>query len=149
MAELDAIYSAKILELAAALPKAARLAAPSATATAHSKLCGSTVTIDVSVFDGRITEFAQTVKACLLGQATASVVAVHCLGITPTDMRRVAAETRAMLKSGGSPPTGRWADLAALLPVRDYKARHASTLLVFDAMDRALDHIDAATRSVA
>jgi NifU-like protein involved in Fe-S cluster formation len=149
MTELDAIYSAKILELAAAIPKAARLAAPSASATAHSKLCGSTVTIDLVVVDGSVVDFAQTVKACLLGQAAASAVALHIKGTNVAEVRSVGAVMRAMLKAGGPPPTGRWADLAALQPVKDYRARHASTLLVFDALERALDEIETKSRMIA
>lgn len=142
MTELDKIYSAKILELAAGIPKAARLGAPDATATAHSKLCGSTVTVDVIMVDGRVTDYAQTVKACLLGQSAAAVVAHNIVGTPAIELRELAAVMRAMLKAGGAPPTGRWADLAALQPVKDYKARHASTLLVFDAVERALDEIE-------
>ena len=145
MSELDKIYSAKILELAAGIPKAARLEQPDATATAHSKLCGSTVTVDIVMANGRISDYAQTVKACLLGQSAAAAVAHHIVGITADEFRAVAASMRAMLKAGGAAPTGRWADLAALQPVKDYKARHASTLLVFDAVERALDQLDAKT----
>jgi NifU-like protein involved in Fe-S cluster formation len=143
MTELDQIYSAKILELAAGIPKARRIAAPDATATAHSKLCGSTVTVDVTMVDGRVTDYAQTVKACLLGQSAAAAVAHQIIGTTAAEFREVAATMRAMLKAGGPPPSGRWADLAALQPVKDYKARHTSTLLVFDAVQRALDEVEA------
>jgi NifU-like protein involved in Fe-S cluster formation len=149
MADLDAIYSAKILELAAGLPKAGQLANPTTRATAHSKLCGSTVTLEVIMVDGRVAEFAQTVKACLLGQAAASVVAAHVIGATAADIRKGAAEARAMLKAGGAAPVGRWSEFAALQPVKDYKARHASTLLVFDALERAMDQIDTAAQAVA
>lgn len=143
MAELDAIYNPKFLELAAATPRAGRLAAPDARATAHSKLCGSTVTVDVVMRDGRIADYAQVVKACLLGQAAAAVVGREAVGSSPEEIRRVAAIMRRMLSDGGPPPDGRWSDLALLAPVRDYKARHASTMLVFDALDRALHEIDA------
>jgi NifU-like protein involved in Fe-S cluster formation len=149
MAELDAIYSARILELAASLPKAGRLLSPSVSATAHSKLCGSTITVDVEVVDGRVIAIAQTVKACLLGQASASIVASHAVGSTISEIRRVGSDTRAMLKLGGPSPSGRWADIGALQPVKDYKARHASTLLVFDALDRAFDQLDSSSVAVA
>ena len=149
MTELDKIYSAKILELAAGIPKAARLEQPDATATAHSKLCGSTVTVDIAMANGRISDYAQTVKACLLGQSAAAAVAHHIVGNTAGEFRAVAASMRAMLKAGGAAPTGVWADLAALQPVKDYKARHASTLLVFDAVERALDQLDAKTVTAA
>jgi len=143
MSDLSEIYNARILELAAETSRAGRLGAPDATATAHSKLCGSTVTVDLVIADGRIADFAQVVKACLLGQAAATVVAREIVGTTPAEMRDVGTTMRAMLKEGGTPPAGRWADLAVLQPVRDYRARHASTLLVFDAVDRALDTLGA------
>jgi NifU-like protein involved in Fe-S cluster formation len=143
MTDLSDIYNVRIMELAAAIGPASRLAAPDATASAHSKLCGSTVVVDLKVRDGHVTEFAQTVKACLLGQASASVVGHNIVGTSAEELRRVAGEMRRMLKENGSPPNGRWADLAVLEPVRDVRARHASTLLVFDAVEKALDSIDA------
>jgi NifU-like protein involved in Fe-S cluster formation len=141
MTKLDEIYNTRILEIAGAISRTARLAHPDATATAHSKLCGSTVTIDLTLRDGRVSDYGQSVKACLLGQASASVMAREIVGSTPAELRSVGATMRAMLKDGGAPPDGRWRDLAVLEPVRDYKARHASTLLVFDAVERALDDI--------
>lgn len=145
MANLDEIYNTRILELAGAISHTERLVDPDGTATGHSKLCGSTVTVDLNLAGGRVSAFGQTVKACLLGQAAASVMAREIVGSTPEELRQVGHEMRAMLKEGGSPPTGRWADLAVLEPVRNYKARQASTLLVFDAVERALD--DAAARA--
>jgi NifU-like protein involved in Fe-S cluster formation len=143
MTLLSEIYNTKILELAAAIPLAKRLADPDASATAHSKLCGSTVTVDLKMGGDRVTDFGQTVKACLLGQSAASVVGREILGSSADELRDVGRIMRCMLKLGGSPPTGRWADLAVLQPVKDYKARHASTLLVFDAVERALAEIEA------
>jgi NifU-like protein involved in Fe-S cluster formation len=143
MSQLDDLYGNKILELAAAIPHLERLEHPDATATAHSKLCGSTITVDVAVEDGRVAAYGQTVKACLLGQASASVMGREVIGSTPAELREVGRAMRRMLKEDGPPPTGRWADLAALQPVKDYKARHASTLLVFDAVERALADIEA------
>jgi NifU-like protein involved in Fe-S cluster formation len=143
MTLLSEIYNTKILELAAAIPHAKRLADPDASATAHSKLCGSTVTVDLKMAGGRVTEFGQTVKACLLGQSAASVVGREIVGSRAEELRDVGRIMRCMLKQGGPPPTGRWADLAVLQPVKDYKARHASTLLVFDAVEKALDEIEA------
>jgi NifU-like protein involved in Fe-S cluster formation len=143
MTKLDEIYNTRILEIAGAISRTARLAHPDATATAHSKLCGSTVTIDLTLRDGRVSDYGQSVKACLLGQASASVMAREIVGSTPAELRDVGATMRAMLKEGGAPPEGRGQDLAVLEPVRDYKARHASTLLVFDAVERALDDIAA------
>lgn len=143
MTELSAIYNTRILELAAAIAQARRLEHPQATATAHSKLCGSTVTVDLRMIGDKVSEFGQTVKACLLGQAAASVVGREIIGSTAAELHAAAADMRRMLKESGPPPSGRWADLGVLQPVRDYKARHASTLLVFDAVERALTEIEA------
>ncbi len=142
MADLDDAYNTRILELAGAITRNERRAAPDATATAHSKTCGSTVTVDIKYDGCRFTDYGHTVKACLLGQAAASVVAREIVGMTGAEFRKVAAQMRAMLKDEGPPPTGKFADLAVLEPVRHYKARHASTLLVFDAVERALDEIE-------
>jgi NifU-like protein involved in Fe-S cluster formation len=143
MTQLSEIYNQRILELAAHIAGAERLAEPDATATAHSKLCGSTVTVDLEVEGGRVKAFGQTVKACLLGQAAASVMGRNIVGSSARELREVGAQMRKMLKAGGPPPTGRWADLAVLEPVKDYKARHASTLLVFDAVEAALAKAEA------
>ncbi len=141
MTQLSDIYSNRILELAAAIPRTERLDAPDATATAHSKLCGSTITVDLAMRGDTVVDYGQTVKACLLGQSAASVVGREIVGTTEAEIRAVAETMRRMLKENGPPPGGRWADLAVLEPVRGYKARHASTLLVFDAVERALDEI--------
>lgn len=146
MAELDEIYNTRILELAGATTRNTRLANPDARAVAHSKLCGSTVSIELSLKDGRVSDYGQTVKACLLGQAASSVMAREIVGSTPEELHTVAAQMRAMLKENGAPPSGRWADLAILEPVRNYKARHASVLLVFDAVEQALADIVARER---
>ncbi len=120
-----------------------RLAAPDATATAHSKLCGSVITVDLCMEHGIVTDYGQDVQACLLGQTSAAVMGAQVVGSTAGELREVAAIMRRMLKHGGPPPGGRWADLAILEMVRDYKARHASTLLVFDAVEDALRQIEA------
>jgi NifU-like protein involved in Fe-S cluster formation len=142
MADLDDIYNTKILELSAAIPRTGHLVEPDAKAEAHSKLCGSTISVEVKVAGGRIVDFAQNVKACLLGQASASIVGREIVGTSIAEFRDVAEATRRMLKENGPPPTGRWADLALLEPVRDYRHRHASTLLIFDALERAIRQID-------
>ncbi|MCB1505984.1 MAG: iron-sulfur cluster assembly scaffold protein [Hyphomicrobiaceae bacterium] len=142
MTELDAIYNTKILELAAGMPRTQRLADPQATATAHSKLCGSTVSVDLVMEGQRFADYGQTVKACLLGQAAAAVVGREIVGTTREEIREVAETMRRMLKENGRPPVGRWADLGVLEPVRDYKARHTSTMLVFEAIAKALQEID-------
>jgi len=139
----DDIYSQRILELAAAMPRTARLAMPEATARAHSKLCGSTVTVDVAMEGDVVTDYGQSVKACLLGQSAASVMGREIIGSSAAELRAVGAAMRKMLKEDGAPPQGKWRDLAVLEPVRDYKARHASTLLVFDAVEDAISQIEA------
>jgi NifU-like protein involved in Fe-S cluster formation len=138
MAQLDDIYNQRILELSANIGRTERLAEADASATAHSKLCGSTISVDIKLAGDRVSAFGQTVKACLLGQAAASIMAEQIIGSDAQELREVGAAMRKMLKSSGPPPGGRWADLAVLEPVRDYKARHASTLLVFDAVEMAL-----------
>ena len=143
MTQLSEIYNQRILELAAHIAGAERLADADATATAHSRLCGSTVTVDLKVEGDRVAGFGQTVKACLLGQAAASVMGRNVIGSSAEELREVGRTMRAMLKAGGPPPAGRWADLAVLQPVKDYKARHASTLLVFDAVETALGEVEA------
>jgi NifU-like protein involved in Fe-S cluster formation len=143
MTQLSEIYNQKILELSANIAAAERLPDADATATAHSKLCGSTVTVDLKMEGDRVTAFGQTVKACLLGQAAASVMARNIVGSSAGELREVGSTMRKMLKAGAPPPAGRWADLAVLEPVKDYKARHASTLLVFDAVEAALAKAEA------
>ncbi len=142
MADLDDIYSNRILELAADIPRSERLTAPDATAQAQSKLCGSTIEIDLKVTDGLISDFGQTVKACLLGQAAASVVGREIVGTSIREFEILSHTMRSMLSGEGQPLYGRWADLATLAPVKDYPHRHASTLLVFDAVLSALTQIE-------
>ncbi len=140
---LDDIYNAKILEFAGNIPRIGRLEHPDATAKAHSKLCGSTVLVDLCMKDGIVTDFAHDVKACALGQASSSIMAQHVVGASAEELREVQKTMRAMLKEGGEPPRGRFEDLKFLEPVREYKARHASTMLTFDAVVDALDQIEA------
>lgn len=149
MAELDDIYNTRIIELAGASTRGERLKSPDATATAHSKLCGSVVTIDLKMAQGRVSDYGQTVKACLLGQAAASIMAREIVGSGPEELRKVGAEMRAMLRDHGPPPSGRWADLGVLEGVRNYKQRITSTLLVFDAVEKALDEIAAKAAAVS
>lgn len=144
---LDDIYNAKILEYAGNIPRIGRLDNPDASAKAHSKLCGSTVVVDLCMKDGVVTDFAHDVRACALGQASASIMAQNIIGASASDLRAVQQSMRAMLKEGGAPPTGRFADLKFLEPVREYKARHASTLLTFDAVVDALGQIEAAAKT--
>lgn len=143
MTDLSDIYSERILALAANIPRTVRLAVPDATAEAHSKLCGSRIALDLAIRDGVVTDYGQTVKACLLGQTAAAVLGAQIIGRTPGELRAVGAQMRAMLKSGGPVPEGDWADLAVLEAVRDYPQRHMSALLVFDALDTALASVEA------
>jgi NifU-like protein involved in Fe-S cluster formation len=149
MANLDDIYNNRILELAANIPNTARLASPDATARAHSKLCGSRIAVDLNMEGDVVTGYGQEVKACLLGQSSAAVMGEHIIGATAGELREVGRQMRLMLKEGGKPPSGVWADLAVLEPVRDYRARHASTLLVFDAVEDAISQIEAKRRAPA
>jgi NifU-like protein involved in Fe-S cluster formation len=142
---LNDVYNARILDLAGNIPRLGRLPAPDATATAHSKLCGSTVTVDLKVRDGAVSDFAHDVKACALGQASSSIMARHVIGAKPAELRELRETVRKMLKENGPAPSGKWSDIAVLEPVRDYKARHASTMLTFDAVVSALDQIEAKT----
>jgi NifU-like protein involved in Fe-S cluster formation len=136
---IDDIYSAKVLALAANLPHLGRLEAPDGSAEKTSRLCGSRVTVDVGLdASGRIDRFAQDVKACALGQASAAILGTAILGASESDLELATRAFRSMLKQGGSPPEGRFSDLAMLAPVKDYPARHASTLLAFEA---ALDAV--------
>lgn len=136
---LNDIYNARILELAGNIPRLGRLDDPDGSATAHSKLCGSTVAVDVKLTDGRVSDFGHEVKACALGQASSSVMARTVIGASLDEITQVRDAMRAMLKENGAAPNGRWADLAVLEPVRDFKARHASTMLTFDATVEAVE----------
>lgn len=142
---LNDIYNQRIIELAGNIPRLGRLAAPDASATAHSKLCGSTVKVDLKMTGDVVTDFAHDVKACALGQASSSIMARHVVGSTASELRALRDTVRKMLKENGAPPDGKWADVALLEPVRDYKARHASTLLTFDAVVDAIGQIEAKT----
>lgn len=135
---IDDLYSAKLLALAANMPRVGRLAAPDASVEKVAKLCGSRVVVDVVVTDGRVTDFAQDVKACALGQAAASVLGAHVVGASLEELEVTRDQFRGMLKDGAPAPDGRFSDLAMLAPVKDYPARHASTLLAFEAVTEAV-----------
>jgi len=137
------LYSEKILEIAGNPLPTPRLEHPSASARKVARVCGSTIEVDVSVEDGVITGYGAMVRACALGQTSAAIVAAHIVGTGAGEMRALRGTMLAMLKSGGEPPSGKWADLGLLAPVRDYPARHGSTLLVFDAVAEALDRAGA------
>ncbi len=148
-AMLNDIYNKRIIELAGNIPRLGRLSDPDASATAHSKLCGSTVKIDLKMDAGVVTDFAHDVKACALGQASSSIMASHVVGSNAAELRELREIVRKMLKENGAPPEGKWADIALLEPVRDYKARHASTMLTFDAVVDAIGQIEARDKAKA
>jgi NifU-like protein involved in Fe-S cluster formation len=139
---IDDVYNAKILGFAGNIGRIGRLPDADASATAHSRLCGSTVTIDLKMQDGVVTDFAHEVKACALGQASSSIMAANVVGASADELRAVRETMRRMLKENGAPPEGRFADLKYLEPVRDFKARHASTMLTFDAVVDAIGQIE-------
>ncbi len=141
---INDVYNARILALAAEIPRLGRLPDADATATAHSRLCGSTVTVDLKMDGDVVTDFAHEVRACALGQASSSIMASHVIGASAQELRELRERVRAMLKENGPAPDGRWAVLEVLEPVRDYKARHPSTLLTFDAVVDAIGQIEKA-----
>ena len=134
---IDDLYSTKILTLAANMPRAGRLGAPDASAEKISKLCGSRVVVDLKLEGGQVVDFAQDVKACALGQASAAVLGENVIGARVDEIESARDQLRAMLKAGGPAPEGRFVDLKALEPVKDYPERHASTLLAFEAAAEA------------
>jgi len=143
---INEVYNKRIIELAGNIPRLGRLADADASATAHSKLCGSTVTVDLKMDGEEVTDFAHDVKACALGQASSSIMARNVIGAKADELRALRDTVRRMLKENGTPPDGKWADIAVLEPVRDYKARHASTMLTFDAVVDAINQIEAKRR---
>ena len=130
---IDDLYSARILALAANMPRAGRLERPDATSEKVSRLCGSRVVVDVCVDRNRLADFAQDVRAGARGQAAAAILGERVLGAEVEEIEAARDGLRRMLKEGADPPTGRFADLAVLAQVRDFPARHASTLLAFEA----------------
>lgn len=142
---IDDLYSAKILTLAANMPRAGRLAAPDASSEKVAKLCGSRIVVDVKVKDGAVVDFAQEVKACALGQAAAAILGEHVIGAKLDEIEQARDSLKLMLKSGGRPPAGRFKDLAVLAPVKDYPQRHASTMLAFEATVEAVRKASART----
>ncbi|NKC02788.1 iron-sulfur cluster assembly scaffold protein [Brucella haematophila] len=139
---IDDIYNKRILEFAGNLERIGRLAEPDAVATMHSKLCGSTVTVYLKMADGVVTDFAHEVKACALGQASSSVMARNVIGATADELKAVRDAMYAMLKENAPSPEGRFEDLKYFEPVREYRARHASTLLTFDAVVDCIRQIE-------
>ena len=139
---MNELYNQRILKLAAEIPHIGSLDAPQATADAVSRLCGSKVHVELSLAeDNTVAAFAHEVEACALGQASSAVMAREIIGCSAQELRDVGAAMRAMLKENGAPPSGKWADLEVLEPVRAYKNRHASTLLTFDAVEDCLQQL--------
>ncbi len=140
--DLIKLYSGRILELAADIPHLGHLEAPCARARKRSPLCGSTVTVELCLKDGRISEFAQDVKACALGQAAASVVGANVIGCGRAQVARARDQLEAMLKAGGPAPEAPFDELEVLIPARDFRNRHASILLSLEATLAALDEAE-------
>ena len=146
---MDDIYNSRILEFAGNIQRSGKLDDVDASAEKHSKLCGSRVKVYLKMKDGRVSDFAHEVKACALGQASSSIMARHVVGATPAEIREARLAMLAMLKDGGEGPTGRFEDMRFLKPVKDYKARHASTMLTFEAVVDCLDQIESRDAAVA
>lgn len=146
---LDNVYNAKILEYAGNIGRLGRLQNPDASAKAHSKLCGSTVIVDIRMDGDKISDFAHEVKACALGQASSAIMAKNVVGSTSAELKALRSAMTAMLKDNGPPPQGKFEEFRYLEPVRDYKARHASTLLTFDAVVDAIEQVEAKRRAQA
>lgn len=140
--DLIKLYSGRILELAAAIPHQGRLAAPQGSARKRSPICGSTVTADVVLRDGRIAEFAQDVKACALGQASAAILGTVALGRNRAEVMAARDSLAAMLKDGAPPPAAPFDGYEVLIPARDYRNRHASILLALDALTEAMAQVE-------
>lgn len=141
--EFSDLYSNRILEIAGAARQMPRLENPDATARKVSRVCGSVVEVDLNLDGGRVAAYGATVNACALGQTSAAIVAERIIGSTPEELRAVRDQMAAMLRADGVPPSGKWDDLKYLEPVRGFPARHASTLLVFDAIVDALERAGA------
>lgn len=146
---MDDIYNSRILEFAGNIQRSGKLDDADASAEKHSKLCGSRVKVYLKMTDGRVSDFSHEVKACALGQASSSIMARHVVGATPAEIREARLDMLAMLKEGGEGPSGRFEDMRFLRPVKDYKARHASTMLTFEAVVDCLDQIEAKDAAVA
>lgn len=142
--DLLKLYSGRILALAADIPHLGRLAAPGGSSRRRSPLCGSTVTADVVIRDGKVAEFAQDVKACALGQASSAVLGAVALGRSLPELRAAEAALRAMLTANGPVPAAPFDGYEVLLPARDYKNRHASIMLALEAVCEAMEAAEAA-----
>jgi len=144
---IDALYSNRILGLVANIPRTGRLAAPGGSAEKTAKLCGSRITVDVTLAEGRVIDFAQDVAACALGQASAAILGANVIGADLAEIELARDGLKAMLKTNGPLPVGRFSELSVLEPVKAYPARHASTLLAFEAAVEAVSRATAAAQT--
>lgn len=144
---IDALYSQRILEAAANMPRTGRLVDPDASCERTAKLCGSRIRVDIIMDGSKVTDFAQEVSACALGQAAAAVLGERIVGADIAEIELARDALNAMLKTDGSPPQGRFAELAMLQIVKDYPARHASTLLAFETASEVARMAMSATTS--
>jgi NifU-like protein involved in Fe-S cluster formation len=133
------LYHPRVLELAAEISHLGRLPDPMGSSTKVSRICGSTVTVDLATADGKVTDLGLDVEACALGQAAAAILAKHAIGATPGEIVAARDALKAMIKEGAAPPTGRFWELRHLEGVRDYPPRHTSTMLAFEAAVAALE----------
>lgn len=141
--DLRELYNEKLLALAEQDPLGGRLDAPQATAKVTSPLCGSRITVDLSLSGGKVADYAQVVRACTLGRASATVMAQHVLGATPQQLRQQREAMQGVLKRGEAPSPEAWPEIELFLPAKDFKSRHGSVMLAFDAVVKALDEIEA------
>ncbi|MEN8837723.1 MAG: iron-sulfur cluster assembly scaffold protein [Celeribacter marinus] len=135
--ELAKLYSVKLLALAADIPHVGQLDVPQARVRERAPLCGSTVTVDVVMEHGKVAQFAQDVKACALGQASAAILGAHVIGRSADELNAARDEMTAFLKTDGPVPSPPFDGFEALRPARDYKNRHASILLAVTAVAKA------------
>lgn len=145
--QIKTLYNDRIMALAGDIPRAERLSAPDASIFHESPLCGSRITVDLAMDQGRVTDYGQKVRACTLGQAAASFMARHIVGRPGGELVELAESMRAMLKEGAEPPGGEWRELAMFAPAREFKSRHGSVLLVFEAVAKAVKQIEQGRRN--
>ena len=145
---MDDIYSSRILQHAGNVSRIGTLGGDAISASAHSRLCGSRLTVYLKVEDGHVSDFSHELKACALGQASSAIMAEHVIGATPDEIREARIDMQAMLKEGGPGPDGRFEEMRCLQPVKDYPARHGSVMLTFEAVVKALDAAEASRKPV-
>jgi NifU-like protein involved in Fe-S cluster formation len=136
---VENLYNDRILKLAASLSKVGRIDCAEFSSEAISRLCGSKVTVDLDISKNTVNSFSHIVKACALGQASSSVMAKNIIGTDIYELLDLKTKMKGMLKDDGPPPSGKWSDLEVLQPVKDYKGRHSSVLLTFDAVENCIN----------